>query len=375
MKIVADENIPHLNTFFSEFGEITALPGRQLTAADVRDADALIVRSVTRVNKSLLAGSNVKFVGTCTIGTDHLDTGYLDAANIRYASAPGCNAGGVVQYVLAALATLKPAWRDARVGVVGHGNVGGRLCRALTGAGVDCIAYDPFLSKAEFPLLADWHAILECDVICMHTPYTDDGPFPTHHMMNEAALKQIRPGALLLNAGRGGAIDNEALLAHLRTGADLQVVLDVWEREPHISCALAQAVHVGTPHIAGYSFEGKINGAAMIYLALSEFAGGRSDAALNTCEQLLSRLKGPSQTLQSATLNDAILATYDIRADHKRFMQAMQQAGSSGLGVAFDHLRKTYPERRELDHFRLTLSTHDADSLKAFGFRTHSDQL
>lgn len=239
-------------------------------------------------------------------------------------------------------------------------------------AGVDCIAYDPFLSKAEYPLLADWHSILECDAICMHTPYTNEGPFPTHHMMNETALKQIRPRALLLNAGRGGAVDNEALLAHLRAGAELQVVLDVWEREPHISWALAQAVSIATPHIAGYSFEGKINGAAMIYLALSEFVGSRSEVAHNTCEQLLSRLKGPLQTLQRESLNDAILATYDIREDHKRFIYALQQAGPSGLGVAFDHLRKTYPERRELDHFRLTPCAPDyAESLAALGFRIH----
>lgn len=374
MKIVADENIPHLNTFFAEFGEITALPGRKLSASDVKDADALIVRSVTRVNKNLLEGSSVKFVGTCTIGTDHLDTRYLDQADVRYASAPGCNAGGVIQYVLAALAALKPGWKDARIGVVGHGNVGGRLCRVLAGLGVDCVGYDPFLSGTELSMLVDWDAILACDVICMHTPYTTDGPFPTHHMMDKRALERIKPGALLLNAGRGGAIDNEALLTHLRSGANLQVVLDVWENEPHIYWALAQEVDIGTPHIAGYSFEGKINGAAMIYRALSEFLGHPSDTSRTTCDRLLTRLKGPLQPLQSETLNEAVLATYDIKEDHRRFMHALQHAGLANLGEAFDHLRKTYPERREPEHFRLlNCAPDESEVLRVLGFSVESD--
>lgn len=369
MKIVADENIPHLNTFFAEFGDITALPGRQMSAHDVKDADVLVVRSVTRVDKSLLEGSSVKFVGTCTIGTDHLDTRFLREAGIHYASAPGCNAGGVIQYVLAALATLKPDWRDARIGVVGHGNVGGRLSRVMTSLGVDCVGYDPFLSQELHPLLGDWEAILASDVICLHTPYTTDGPFPTHHMMNKAALERIKPGALLLNAGRGGAIDNEALLSHLRAGADLQVVLDVWENEPHVYWSLAQQVNIGTPHIAGYSVEGKLNGAAMIYLALSEFLGRQSAVALDTCDRLLARLKGRLQPLDSETVNDAILETYDIGEDHRRFMHALQHAGPANLGEAFDHLRKTYPERREPGHFRLLKSAPaDKESLQALGF-------
>lgn len=374
MKIVADENIPHLNTFFAEFGDITALPGRHLKADDVKDADVLIVRSVTRVNKSLLEGSSVKFVGTCTIGTDHLDTRYLTEAGIHYASAPGCNAGGVIQYVLAALAALKPGWQDVRIGVVGHGNVGGRLCRVLAKLGVDCVGYDPFLSREANPLLVDWDAILACDVICMHAPYTTDGPFPTHHMVNKSVLERLKPGALLLNAGRGGAIDNEALLTHLRAGADLQVVLDVWENEPHISWVLAQAVNIGTPHIAGYSFEGKINGAAMIYLALSEFLGRQSGQALETCERLLIRLKGQLQPIQAGTVNDAILATYDIGEDHQRFMHALQHAGPAHLGEAFDHLRKNYPERREPDNFRLLkCNPADIEPLQTLGFLMGSE--
>lgn len=369
MKIVADENIPHLHTFFGDLGEIRSLPGRHLSPADVRDADILIVRSVTRVDETLLKGSNIRFVGTCTIGTDHLDTHYLQRHGIAYASAPGCNAGGVVQYVLAALATLQPQWAHRRIGVIGHGNVGARVCRTLTQLGADCVGYDPFLDQRSYPGLVPWETVLQADIICMHTPYTTSGSNPTHHMMNLDVLRQLKPGTLLLNAGRGGAIDNEALLAHLQSGADLQVVLDVWEHEPQINLALARRVQLGTPHIAGYSYEGKLNGTAMIYEALKRYLGSDGADASAASAAILHELQGPRKYLEARTVNDAILSTYDIQADHRRFMVAMEEAGVERAGVTFDHCRKTYFERREFGHYRVRSSAQDEQPmLSALGF-------
>ncbi len=238
MKLVADENIPLVNEFFGHLGEIKRLPGRTLTAADVRDADALIVRSVTRVDRQLLEGSQVKFVGTCTIGVDHLDQAYLAERDIAWSSAPGCNANSVVEYVYAALAHLDINWLHGRFGIIGCGNVGGLLYRRLKAQGVDVCCYDPHLSPAQNPDLVSLDEVLACDLISMHTPLVNGGDHPSFHLLGAAQLAQLKPGAVLINAGRGAVIDNQALLSVLRARPDLRLVLDVWEPEPAISLDL-----------------------------------------------------------------------------------------------------------------------------------------
>lgn len=372
MKIVADENIPYVREFFSPFGEVVTAPGRHLTAEQVRDADLLLVRSVTRVGEPLLAGSKVRFVGTCTIGIDHLDTEYLRRNHIVYASAPGCNAGGVVQYVLTALSELASNWRQKRIGVIGCGNVGGRLCRTLAALKVAYCAYDPFLAKADNPRMVAVEQALDCDIICVHTPYTTAGPFPTHHMIGFEQLRRLRPGSILVNAGRGGAIDNLALLAHLQADADLRVVLDVWEHEPEVNLALLEMVAIGTPHIAGYSYEGKLNGSAMVHAALTTFLGMDEMEMGRHRQRLMERLLGPEQLLPSCELNQAIRATYDIAADDRRMRDALLNSPTDQVGAAFDRLRKTYPERREFSHFKVAADGPElAADLHAAGFAAH----
>ena len=270
MKIVADENIAYAKHFFAELGELVLMAGRSITTADVRDADVLLVRSVTLVNRALLAGSAVKFVGSCTIGTDHVDQNYLTEAGIHFAFAPGCNAQAVVEYVWAALQGLAVDVTAARVGVVGCGNVGGRLLRALHNKKVNAVGNDPFLSPADFPLV-DLDVVMQCDVICLHTPLTKTGTHPTFHLFDQSRINQLKAGAVLLNAGRGAVIDNAALLQRLEQQQDLQVVLDVWENEPAIDGNLLAQVAIGTPHIAGYSAEGKLRGTEMVYEALCAF--------------------------------------------------------------------------------------------------------
>jgi len=369
MKILADENIPYVHEFFGGFGEVITAPGRHLNREQLEDAEVLLVRSVTRVDERLLAGSAVRFVGTCTIGTDHLDKEYLRRNHIAFASAPGCNAGGVVQYVLAALTELASHWRQKRVGVIGRGNVGGRLCQALDALQVNYLAYDPFLSPSDHPRMCAVEQALDCDIICVHTPYTTAGPHPTHHMIGSQQLRNLRPGAILLNAGRGGGIDGRALLAHLQADADLRVVLDVWENEPDIDLALLELVALGSPHIAGYSYEGKLNGSAMIHAALAQFLGVDLEAAAQRCEELMVRLRGAPATVVCDSLNQAILATYEVNSDDERLRHALAEAGSGGVGMAFDRLRKTYPERREFSHYKVVgADTHLQEQLQAIGF-------
>jgi erythronate-4-phosphate dehydrogenase len=272
-RLVADENIPFAREVFGTLGEVVTLPGRTLTRADLVAADALLVRSVTRVDGSLLVETPVTFVGTCTIGIDHLDTQWFDQNGIAWASAPGCNANSVVQYALAAMARLRPHWLSQTVGIIGCGNVGGHLHRVLRGLGVAVKCYDPWLTLSQNPDLTTLDELLSCDIICVHTPLITTGAHPTLHLLNAERLAALRPGALLISAGRGAAIDNHALKALLPHRQDLDVVLDVWEPEPLLDVELLRRVTLGTPHIAGYSYDGKINGTLQIYHKLCQHLG------------------------------------------------------------------------------------------------------
>ncbi|ABD80421.1 4-phosphoerythronate dehydrogenase [Saccharophagus degradans] len=352
MKIVADENIPFVNELFEPIGEILLRPGREITPADVKNADILLVRSVTPVNAALLEGSKVQFVGTCTIGTDHLDKAYLDERDIAYSSAPGCNAGGVVQYALSAMAVLgllqdSPS-KDFKVAVVGCGNVGSRVYRTLSALGYDCIGVDPFLDTSTIPHLQPFEAIYDCDLICCHTPLTRSGPAPTEHMFNTDVFNHLKSGATLLNAGRGGVIDNRALLQYLNTHNDLTVVLDVWESEPDILVELLDAVALGSTHIAGYSYEGRINGSLMIHRALIDYLLAHGEHPEDTRRAIEAYVAKDKETINVTSFADAVLATYDVRDDDALLRQAVQ-----GLPASFDMLRKQYRKRREFSHYQI----------------------
>lgn len=374
MQIIADENIPHIHDYFSVFGNVVTVNGRHMSADQVAGADVVLVRSVTPVNRSLLEGAPVKFVGTCTIGTDHLDLAYLQNAGITYASAPGCNAGGVIQYVLTALSQLRENWMSLKFGIVGCGNVGGRLYRTLRSLGVNCVGYDPLLLSSSELQLVDFDEVLQADVLCLHAPLTRESAFPSYHMFDQAVLARLKPGSLLLNAGRGGVIDNTALLALLEAGADLEVVLDVWEHEPAINAQLARAVTIGTPHIAGYSDEGRVNGSIMICRALAEFVGWDERRISGHLAAIHQKIGGEGAKVQPRSLKHALELTYNIHADHQRLMAAVD--GSGPLGAAFDHLRKHYPERHEPLYYRID-SSIDAkllSQLQTLGFRSSGDQ-
>ena len=372
MKIVADENIPLVEAFFQDLGDIQRLPGRQMQQKDVADADALLVRSVTQVNAGLLADSRVKFVGTCTIGVDHLDADYLNAQGVRFASAPGCNANSVVEYVYAALCHLDVNWLSRKVGIIGCGNVGGLLHRRLRAQGVECYCYDPFLTPEQNEDLASLEAVLACDIISMHTPLTTGGAHPSFHLIGARELEQLKPGAVLLNCGRGPVIDNQALLKHLHTDRDLQVVLDVWEPEPEISQPLLARVALGTPHIAGYSYDGKLKGTEMIYQAL---CGHLSVEPQKTVSDLVQPLADNRLVVTASDPWDAVKQlipqVYDIAADDRRLRELSTQAlaGSANFAIGFDLLRKHYPMRREFHNYRVDHQAADA-WLNVLGFQS-----
>jgi erythronate-4-phosphate dehydrogenase len=348
LKIVADQNMLMVDHFFGDFGTITYVPGRSLCAADIADADVLLVRSVTQVDQALLENSSVSFVGSATIGTDHIDQDYLTRRGIAFAYAPGCNADSVVQYDLSVLSRLQPNWLQSTVGIVGCGNVGGRLYRALTSLGVSCAVYDPFIDADSGFNLVEFEAVLSSDVICVHTPLTTSGPHPTKHLFNAEVLAKIDPRSLLLNAGRGGVIDNVALLALLESGSSLRVALDVWEGEPGISLALMNKLLLATPHIAGYSVEGKARGTEM----LAEAFKGLTDADEDTLADK-AKTRRKLSTVAAETLSELILTSYDVAQDDQRMRAEL--ASSSDIGLTFDQLRKQYPQRHEFSCYKLDI--------------------
>ncbi|MBH3427370.1 4-phosphoerythronate dehydrogenase PdxB [Pseudomonas alkylphenolica] len=361
MLIVADENIPLLDAFFAGFGEIRRYPGRAIDSACVKDADVLLVRSVTRVDQALLEGSRVRFVGTCTIGTDHLALDYFAQAGIHWSSAPGCNARGVVDYVLGSLLTLAELdgadLAGRTYGVVGAGEVGGRLVEVLRGLGWKVLVCDPPRQQREGGDYVSLQAVLaECDVISLHTPLTREGDAPTWHLLGAEQLAALRPGTWLINASRGPVIDNTALRECLLEREDVLAVLDVWEGEPQVDLELADLCVLATPHIAGYSLDGKQRGTAQIYQAFCAWRG--ESATVHLADLLpppwLAEVSLQAETDPAWALATLCRAVYDPRRDDADFRRSLS-SDPLEQKAAFDTLRKHYPPRREIEGLAVRL--------------------
>lgn len=363
MKAIADENLAALGETFGRHMTVAPRDGRRLLRSDLVDTDVLLVRSVTRVDESLLAGTPVRFVGTATIGTDHLDTDWLDSAGIHWASAPGCNADAAAQYTLGMIALactrLGRSLEGAEVGIIGRGNVGSRLVTLLEAMGADVVACDPPLEARGVNGLVPLHVALDRDVVSLHVPLTTEGDYPTHHLLNTDTLGAMRQGALLVNAARGGIIDGAALRQALASG-DVEAALDTWPEEPQIDAALMSAVRVATPHVAGYSGAGKIRGTEMIYRAWCRFAGQPPWRGPQTAPTHQLSLPGTSPD----PVLDAILAVTRVIEDDR---QLRERAPVSG--TAFDALRRHYRFRREFADIRFQgLPADVAERLGALGF-------
>ncbi|HAZ76193.1 MULTISPECIES: 4-phosphoerythronate dehydrogenase PdxB [Enterobacteriaceae] len=364
MKILVDENMPYARELFSRLGEVKPVAGRPIPVDELADAQALMVRSVTRVNASLLSGTAVKFVGTATAGTDHVDQAWLDEAGIGFSAAPGCNAIAVVEYVFSALLMLAErdgfTLKDRTVGIVGVGNVGSRLQARLEAWGVRTLLCDP--PRAERGDAGDFRPlealVREADILTFHTPLFKEGPYKTLHLADDALISALKPGAILINACRGAVVDNAALLTRLEAGQDLSVVLDVWEPEPDLNVELLKRVDIGTPHIAGYTLEGKARGTTQVFEAFSAFIGHRQQVALDTLlpapEFGRITLHGP---LDQPTLKRVAHLVYDVRRDDAPLRKV------AGIPGEFDKLRKNYLERREWSSLYIQCDDAEAASL------------
>jgi len=378
MHIVADENIPYVKDAFGTLGDVRLISGRKMDAAAVREADLLLVRSVTKVGAALLEGSRVRFVGTATIGTDHVDLPWLQRARIAFSAAPGSNANSVAEYIVAALLTLcaRRGWTLAgrSIGVIGVGNVGSRVAAGAAALGMQVLLNDPPLQRATRSTSSlrlrsgragqagdakyrPLEELLGCDFITLHVPLEKRGTDPTWHLADAAFLSRMKRGAVLLNSSRGAVADNAALLRALEEGRLADAVLDVWEGEPRLNAALLARAALGTPHIAGYSFDGKVNGTQMLYDAACKLLGAKPawDAASS-----MPPPETPEMTLQAAgrdeeaLLREAVQRIYPIERDDAALRRLLEMPEPE-RGPWFDRLRKEYPVRREFQNTRVRL--------------------
>ena len=276
MKIVIDDKIPYIRDAVAAItDDAVYMDGSAIKADDVRDADAMIVRTRTRCDERLLGGSRVRFVGTATIGYDHLDTAWLDRAGICWTNCPGCNASSVAQYLRSVLILLARFHGvnlvGTTIGIVGCGHVGTLVCDVALSFGMRVLVCDPPVGASGYVSLETIER--EADIITFHVPLTRDGAYPTYHLAGEAFFSRLVRRPFIINTSRGAVVDNGALLRAIDDGIVRQAIVDTWEREPHVDLRLLDRVYIGTPHIAGYSADGKANADNMVLDALCRFFG------------------------------------------------------------------------------------------------------
>ena len=372
LKIIADDKIPFLQGILEPYADVQYYPGAKTTAKIVKDADALITRTRTVCNSDLLTDSRVKMIATATIGYDHIDTTFCKANNINWTNAPGCNSGSVKQYMASALSNLalinKLNFSDLTIGIIGVGNVGSKVKALAEGLGMRVLLNDP--PRQEQEKSSNFVAIdriqKEADIITFHVPLTNTAPYKTKHLCNKEFLDQCKNGVVIINSSRGEVADNIDLLRSKLSGKVNSIILDVWENEPELNPDLIKETLVATPHIAGYSADGKANGTAMSVQAISEYFNlplthwFPNNLPVNKDTDI--KIDCKRKSIQQIQI-EAILYTYDIMEDDKR----LRNAPSS-----FEKLRGSYPIRREFEAYKIILqggSKNIEAALNKIGFK------
>lgn len=366
MIIVADQNLPLLDRTFGQHARLRRVPGRNIQRGDLDGADALLVRSITRVDADLLRGGSIRFVGSATIGKDHIDTAWLEENGVHWTHASGCNADAAAQYSLAmillALDRMGRSVADCTGGIIGEGNVGSRVKKLLESLGMQCLACDPPRAAAGATGLVSMTAALARDIVCVHVPLTRDGPCPTWRMLGSEALAHMPDHALLLNSARGDVVAGNDLLEELRSGR-LHAALDVWPGEPDIDPALLAASVVATPHVAGYSTQGRLQGVLMVYQAFCAWAG--LNPVITDCPE------PPRQSVSLAGTANPVLNAVKLATGIERDDRSLRRIPQGNrLAAQFDALRRNYPERNEFRHWCIQdAGRPDRDVLEALGFQ------
>lgn len=372
MKIVCDEKIPFLRGVFEPYSQVVYLPGKSITAEAVKDADALIIRTRTICDRDLLEGSTVKLIATATIGYDHIDTRYCESEGIIWKNVPGCNSSSVQQYTVSVLCTLAKrhalSFEKLTLGVVGVGYVGSKLAAAAEALGMKLLLCDPPRARKEgqeqFVDLDE--LVRRSDIITLHVPLSTEGSDATWHLFDSERIASLRPNQILINSSRGAVVDNRALKDALKAGRIKAAALDVWENEPEIDRDLLGLLSVATPHIAGYSADGKANGTAAAVQAVASFLGlpltdWQPEAIPTAPQSMCFPLDARDRSIQEV-LCEAVLHTYDVSEDDARLRKNPEH---------FEILRGDYPVRRDFSAFSIELidgSPAAALALKNLGF-------
>ncbi len=382
MKIVADENIPFVKECFSSVGEVITVHGRRITPEILKGADALLVRSITKVRKELLDGTNVKFVGTATIGFEHIDFDYLASRKIGFASAPGSNANSVAEYIISALLNLADKYKfdiaEKSIGIVGAGNVGSRVEKKAEALGMKVVLNDPPLKRKTGSTMGCLTAdekyrpideIFDCSIVTLHTPLTFEGIDKTYHLADERFFKSLKADVIFINTSRGRVHDTLALKKAISGGKTRACVLDVWEKEPNIDVELVKMVDCGTPHIAGYSYDGKVAGMTMVYDAFCKFFSLVPRFSISDFLPAPQVERIVISESEKRPLSAAVNMLYDIKKDDAQLKQIIKEPVEK-RGAFFDALRKNYYVRREFQNTTVYVEDEQLKSVfKGLGFK------
>ncbi len=379
MKIVCAETVLLGGEALSHAGETVVLPDREIARDDLLDADALVVRSKTRITPALLEGTPVKFVGTATAGTDHIDADWLGKNGIYWCASPGCNANSVSEYLVAGLLTLGHRHgfdlENKTIGVIGCGNVGSRVVKKCHALGMNVLRNDPPLAAVSpDPDFLPLERVLEqADIITLHVPLVQHKPWPTERMANWTFFEQLKPGAVFINAARGSVCDYDALLDAKSGGAVSRTIIDVWSPEPAFRTDLVKTADLASPHIAGHSYEGKLNGTVACYNELCNFFEIPKTwdiaASLPTPDVPEIEMDCTGRN-DEEILRDIIRQIYNIEEDDRMIRDTAVRC-EVDRARGFDQLRKNYRTRREFHNTTLKLrqaSPGLIQKCKALGF-------
>ena len=372
MKLIIDDKIPYIRGAFENVAEVVYLPGSKTTAEIAKDADAIVTRTRTICNEKLLAGSSVKFIATATIGYDHIDTEYCDNAGIQWTNAPGCNSKSVEQYIASVIMVMaeKNNWNlsEKTIGVVGVGNVGSKVARICEIFGMKVLLNDPPRERAEGSgqFVSIQQIMDEADIITLHVPLNMKGEDATYHLGNDLFFNALKKKPLLINSCRGEVTETNAVKKAIKSGQISAFVCDCWENEPDLDLELLQLTEIATPHIAGYSKDGKAIGTLMSVQAINNYFGlGLENWKPSGVELPLNPeiiIDGTGLTEQQIIAN-AILHTYDIRNDDHDLRNNVTD---------FEQLRGDYPTRREFPAFTIkakNIAEKTLGKLKELGFQ------
>lgn len=366
LKIIADKSIPFLKDVLEPYAEVQYLPATSITNEAIREADALLIRTRTICNEALLHNTKVRFIGTATIGFDHIDINYCEKHQIQWTNAPGCNASSVCQYLISAFIELAMDIRldlhSHTLGIIGLGNVGTKVKQAAELLGLNVLVNDPPRERNEGKeFFTDLDALLErADIVSLHVPLIHSGIDKTYHLMNGSNLEKMKNGAILINTSRGEVVDSKVLKDALRSGRISASIMDVWENEPFPDRELIEMAFIATPHIAGYSLDGKANGTSIVVNALSDFFGlplkawhpAEVQPPLNPIIETGNQATSFLDQIASVFRN-----VYNIRAEDINFRQSPEN---------FEFIRNNYPLRREYPAYTIKMGDTDQEKIKFF---------